>query len=77
MVAPGALSAEGGWLSADASPHVTDSAAWIASGAIISLDVAAIARLFSGVIELVACVASLYAVPMIALVWLIAARRGS
>lgn len=77
MVAPGALSAEGGWLSVDASPHVPDPAAWIATGAIISLHVAAIARLFSGALELVACVASVYAVPMIALVWLIAARRGS
>lgn len=75
MVAPGALSAQDGWLSADTNLPMTDSAAWIATGAIISLDVAAITRLFSGVVELIACIGSLYAVPMIAVVWLIAARH--
>jgi hypothetical protein len=61
--------------SQESGHHVTKTPAWTATGAIIFGYLAAITQSFSGTVETLACVMSLYAVPAIVFVWLIASRR--
>lgn len=48
--------------------------AWMVTGAIISIYLSAIMQMFSGPAEFVALISSIYAVPAIALTWLVAGR---
>lgn len=72
MAARGALTGCDDWLAQETNHHVAEAQAWVGTGAIVSVWLAAIAQLFSGAIEVAACIASLFAVPAIVSVWLMA-----
>ncbi len=54
--------------------HTVHAPAWMVTGAIISIYLSAIMQMFSGPAEIVALISSIYAVPAIALTWLVAGR---
>lgn len=50
--------------------RLTRIAPWLATGAISLLDLIALGHLFSDTVNVIACIAGLYSVPMLVLAWL-------